>query len=96
MSSMGLGNIFSPSEDVPEYYVDSVRVAANAFTFIFELGLSQIPDTASSETPPTKRVALVRMSPHHALVLSKVLEDQLSQYQQSGGTINLPRSDEPA
>ena len=77
-------------EEPPEYYVDSVRVAANLYSFIFELGLQGIPDTPKSERPSIQRVATIRMSPHHAKVLSRLLVQHLEKYQTDIGPINIP------
>jgi hypothetical protein len=78
------------NEEVPEYYVDSIRVAANLFSFVIELGIMGLPDAPGSENPGTRRLALVRMSPHHALAFSKLLSDHLERYQSDIGRINIP------
>jgi hypothetical protein len=80
----------SSLEEVPDYYVDAVRVAANLYTFVLELGRQGVPDTPGSEPPPTKRLALVRMSPQHALILMKILQKNLRKYQDEVGRIQVP------
>ena len=43
-----------------------------------------------SELPPVKRQAVIRMSPHHALIFSKLLQKNIAAYQEKMGRINLP------
>jgi hypothetical protein len=76
--------------DVPEFYVDSVRAAISAYGFTLELGVQGLRDTPASEPPPIKRVALVRMSPQHALVLARLLEKNVRLYEEKIGPIVLP------
>lgn len=82
--------IFGQREEPPDLYVDSVRIAFGAYGFVLELGVGGIADTPASEKPPTKRLALVRMSPQHALILSRLLERNVAIYQDRIGKINLP------
>jgi hypothetical protein len=90
---MAMSSLLGPGEDVPEFYVDAARVAATLFTFTLELGVSGIPDTPNSETPVVKRAVIVRMSPHHARILSKILDEQLEKYQAQFGEIHIPAPD---
>lgn len=80
----------SSLEEMPDYYVDSVRVAVNLYTFVLELGRQGVRDAPGSEPPPTKRLALVRMSPQHALILAKILQKNLRKYQDEVGRIQIP------
>jgi len=80
----------SSLEEVPDYYVDSVRIGVNLYTFILELGRQGVRDAPGSEPPPTKRLALVRMSPQHALILAKLLQKNLRTYQDEIGRIQVP------
>lgn len=82
--------LFGPEDAVLELYVDSVRIAVGPYGFALELGVQGLPDTPASEKPPIKRLALVRMSPQHALVLSKLLQKNVDAYRGKVGEINLP------
>ena len=82
--------LLGPPEDVPDYYVDSVRIAVGPYGFVLELGAQGIGDVPGSERPPTKRLSLVRMSPQHAMILAKLLQKNVTAYQQKFGTITLP------
>lgn len=82
--------LFGSPDEVPDFYVDSVRVAFGPYGFVLELGTSGLADTPGSERPPTRRIALVRMSPQHALILSKLLAKNMVLYQEKVGKINLP------
>jgi hypothetical protein len=75
--------------EVPDYYVDSIRIAVGLYTFALELGLAGLADQPGSR-PPSKPLAVVRMSPQHAMVLAKLLRKNLDQYQARVGKINLP------
>ncbi len=87
---MAIDKLLGPAEEVPEYYVDSVRMALNVYSVILELGMQRVKDTLGSEPPQTKRLAVVRMSPQHALVLMKLLEKNLNAYQKEIGKIAIP------
>jgi hypothetical protein len=79
----------SPDEPL-DIYVDSVRIAFGPYGFVLELGTTGLADTPASERPPVRRNALVRMSPQHALILSRLLERNVAKYQEKVGKINLP------
>jgi hypothetical protein len=90
---MGL-DIFDASEGVPEFYVDSARIAGNAFTIVIELGIQMNADPESGSPPPTRRTAIVRMSPQHALALRDLLVKNLAKYEELiGQTIPYPKPD---
>lgn len=76
--------------DVPDLYVDSVRIATGVFGFVLEMGIQGVPDTEQSELPPVKRLAVIRMSAQHALVVSRLLGKHVELYQQKVGKIALP------
>ena|SRR3990167_4817218 len=82
--------LFGPPENLPDYYVDSVRIGVGLYTFTFELGLQGLKDTPNSEVVPTQSVARVRMSPQHALILSKLLQKNIAAYVEQVGAINIP------
>ena len=77
--------------DVPELYVDSVRVGVGLYGFILEMGIQGMPNEAGSEEPPIKTLARVRMSPQHALILSRILRKNVAAYQTNVGPIVVPR-----
>src|ERR1700693_2660121 len=80
----------TPSHPVPEYYVDSVRVGMSPFGMVMDLGVVNLEPGPKGE-PTIKRLAILRMSPQHALVLSKVIAKQLATFQEQAGRINVPR-----
>lgn len=83
-------DFFDTRSEPPELYADSVRIAMGAYGFAFDFGLGGIADTPESERPPTKRVALLRMSPQHALIFSRLLLRNIAEYEKQVGKINLP------
>jgi len=74
----------------PDYYADFVKLHATLFSFVLEFGLQGVPDTPASERPPGKLLARVRLSPQHALILSKLLAQQVRIYQNEIGPIAIP------
>lgn len=82
-------DIFAPSDDSPEYYIDSVRMAVGVYTITLELGTQQASDTPQSEPPPIRRLAMVRMSPQHTLILARLLKKNIDEYQEKIGKINI-------
>jgi hypothetical protein len=84
--------LFSSHEEGPDFYVDSVRIAFGPYGFVLELGVQGLADMPGSERPPTKRLALLRMSAQHALILSKLLANNVATYQEKIGKINLPEA----
>ncbi|MBX7158896.1 MAG: DUF3467 domain-containing protein [Acidimicrobiia bacterium] len=69
---------------VPEYYTDSVRISVTPYSFVLDFGLS-------TESPgEQKNVATVRMSPHHAWVLTRALAKHVAEYESSIGSVRLP------
>ncbi len=82
--------ILGSYEETPEFYVDSVRIGVGPYGFMLELGTQGVADTPASERPPVKRLAVVRMSPQHALILSRLLQKNVAIYQDTIGKISLP------
>lgn len=76
--------------DMPDLYVDAVRIAVGAYGFVLEMGVQGVPDTAASEAPPVKRLARIRMSPQHALIVARLLTKNVQIYQDKIGRIQLP------
>ena len=81
---------FLERSDVPDMYVDSVRIGVGPYGFVLELGIQGLPGTPASEKPSIKRLAMVRMSPQHALILAKLLHKNVRAYEEKIGKINLP------
>ena len=77
-------------ESSPEFYVDSVRIGVGAYGIVLDIGVQGVQDTPMSERPPVRRLAIIRMSPQHALIFSKLLQKNLVSYQEKVGRINLP------
>ena len=82
--------LFGSRDEPLEFYVDSVKFGVGPYGFVLELGYQGVADTPTSEAPPIKRLALVRMSPQHALIMSKLLAKNVALYQERFGKINLP------
>lgn len=76
--------------DIPDLYVDTIRIAVGVFGFVLEMGMQGVPDTQQSEAPSVKRLARVRMSPQHALVFARLLNKHVDAYQEQVGKIQLP------
>lgn len=72
--------------DVPEFYVDATRIGIGLYTILLQLGqqLPVQPGTSPGQLQ-ARTVAMVRMSPQHALVLTKLLEKNLKEYQKRFG-----------
>lgn len=87
-----MDQLFGPPENVPDLYVDSVKIGVGLYTVVLELGLQGPRDTPQSEPVPTKTLARVRMSPQHALILSKLLQKNVAAYISTIGPINVPDS----
>ena len=66
--------------DIPEYYTNSINVAVSVFDFTFVIGTTEVD---GSSTPKLK----LRMSPQHAWVFSKILENTLKKYIEVSGNI---------
>jgi hypothetical protein len=76
--------------DIPEFYVDSARLAISPFGVVIDLGVTMADETSTSELPPVRRVARVRMSPQHALILGRLLNKTMATYQEKVGKLELP------
>jgi len=68
----------------PEYYSDAVQVGVSPYGVTLSFGLQ------TNSPGDAKAVAVVRMSPQHALVMYQVLKSNLRAYEQQVGTIALP------
>jgi hypothetical protein len=73
----------------PDLYVNSVRMAATVYDLTFDFGLTQ-PTIDPAKPAGTKSVALLRMSPQHALVFERVLRETIEKYQRQIAPIQVP------
>ena len=80
---------FFSGPDVPDFYIDSVRIGVGPYGFTLDLGLTGLPDAPGSEAPPIKKIATLRMSPQHALVFARLLDKNVRIYQDKMGKIQL-------
>jgi hypothetical protein len=77
-------NFFTVGNELPEFYVDSARMAANFFTIILEFGVQSMAEQPGSPPPVTPLLTL-RMSPQHAVALSNLLQKNLANFEQMLG-----------
>ena len=68
----------------PDLYTNSVQFFVTPYEVTLVFGL------ASEPNKPAQELVRVRMSPQHALVMSKLLDKNLLGYRESIGKINLP------
>jgi Protein of unknown function (DUF3467) len=76
-------------DEVPDLYVNSVRIAAGPYDFTFEFGSSN-PTIDLARPAGIRDLARIRMSPQHALVFMRVLQDALEKYQRQIAPIQIP------
>ena len=76
---------FPVTIESPEFYANQVQFRFGIYdiTMLFQLRTGQDPKDV-------KTVALVRMSPQHALVMATMFVKNMNQYEQQIGKINLP------
>ena len=87
-------DVFDAPEGVPEFYVDSARMAGNAFTIVLEMGIQMIGEVDAASQPSTRKTVVVRMSPQHAVALRDLLVRNLAKYEeQLGQAIPMPKQD---
>src|SRR5216683_4185962 len=83
-------------EGLPEYYVNGLRLSVSPFDVTIDFGLQESgaisetsePQEVTTSLRPTVRI---RISPHYALVLTKVLEKAMKEYQKKNGFLQVPR-----
>jgi hypothetical protein len=85
------------SAEIPEFYINGMKVAVSPFDLTLEMGVQEVaqvaPDTVGtvevqSAVRPTVRI---RMSPLYAILLSRVLDKAMQDYQQKNGYLQLPQ-----
>ena len=74
-------------EEGLDVYSDQVGLSFNAYDIVLDFGL--LPTDPKGSRKPVVRV---RMSPQHALVMTKLLVKNLHEYQARIGSISLPDS----
>jgi len=79
----------SGSENVPEFYIDSVQFNFSAYTVTFRCGI-QRQDPQHPEKQQSEILVTLRMSPQHAKALHQTLGTSLSRYEDKIGPISLP------
>lgn len=72
-------------KEVPIYYASGLQVTLSPWDVTLNFSVRQ------GDTPKDVRpVATVILSPQHAWILSRLLRNQMDQYEQQVGKINLP------
>jgi uncharacterized protein DUF3467 len=72
-------------EDKPlDLYTNSVQFMVSAYEVAMVFGLTSEPNL------PPQQLVKIRMSPQHALVMSKLLQKHLLGYRENIGKIQLP------
>jgi hypothetical protein len=70
-----------PGYDVPEFYVNTVRIITSIYDIQMNLAIRRGPNDQPKE------IALIRMSPQHALAMCKLFEKHLQAYENKFGKI---------
>lgn len=80
-----------PESEIPEHYIDQVRVTLGAFGAAMTFGLTAAHPDPSKMQPPSD-VVRIRMSLEHAKVMTMILKRQLKAFEeQTGVPVNIPR-----
>jgi hypothetical protein len=85
----------SESEDVPEFYADTLNMTFGPFGFGLEFGVLPFPDfgatRVSATTPvPPNPVVRVRVSPQFAQAIKTLLVNNIGIYESIFGEIKIP------
>jgi len=75
----------SLEKSIPDIYVNNVGFSISVYDVQFNFGVQSGPEEAP------ERVAIIRMSPQHALAMAKLLLKNLRVYEEKVGKINLPK-----
>lgn len=76
------------TENVPDYYANSVKFAVAPFDFMLEFGVGRAPSKPG--VAAVDPVARIRISPQLAYALSKILAANVALYESQVGKIALP------
>lgn len=74
-----------PAQQIPEFYANTVQVNVNAF----EVELSAMLVSSKNEL---KGALNLRLSPQTAVMLGKILNEQMAAYEKQYGKIPLPQA----
>lgn len=77
----------TPSEGVPEYYIDSLHIQTQLYTSVLYLG----ENPTNPEDKPRLRLK-VKLSPQMLKAMSLLMGKQIREYEQSVGPISLPKA----
>lgn len=78
--------------EIPEYYADNFMVTAGAYTVAMSFGLSSAHPTPG-QPPRAKSLAVIRMSPEHAKILTMVMRQHLKHYEREASiNISIPHA----
>ena len=83
-------DILRRHDPIPDYYVDSIKMSVGVYTFTLEVGVQEMRDEPGSEPLRATPLARIRMSPQHALILSKILRKNVDTYIERVGPIAIP------
>ena len=93
LSSRTITRVRNPPDQIPVVYANSIEVSLSVFDMVLTLG--HVLD-ASEENITIHQIMKVALSPQHALVLSRLLAENLLEYQKQFGPIPEPPPDEQA
>lgn len=71
-------------KDIPDFYINSVKIIGSLYEFMFTFGLKSDPDK------DPQSVVTIRMSPQHAKVMANLLIKNVNSYEKDIGNIMLP------
>jgi len=71
-------------KEIPNYYTNSVNITSSIYEFMLTFALKSEP---SIEPEP---LLIIRMSPHHAKVFSRIFAKNVESYEKNIGEIKLP------
>jgi hypothetical protein len=83
-------------ELIPEFYINAIKLAMTAFDLTLELGVQEVPAVPDApggtmEVQSTMRPTVrIRMSPQYAIVLGKLIDKVMQDYQAKNGYLQLP------
>ena len=87
-SGRTITRVRNPADQIPVVYANSIEVGMSVFDVVLILGHVL---EASEENITIQQLMKVALSPQHALVFSRLLAENLSQYEKLFGAIPEPR-----
>jgi hypothetical protein len=81
--------------NIPEFYVNGLKVAMSPFDLTLEFGVQELPEVPASPTTTevqtaTRPTVRIRMSPQYAIIVGKVIDKVMYDYQVKNGFLQLP------